>query len=66
MEDMIGKKYKITILKQSNNTRLFYTGYIIDVTNIHISFKDKYNILRVFLKTDIEEMEELEKQNGRN
>ena len=53
MKDLIGEKAKLHIVK--NGQDLFYTAVVVDVTDQHITFVDKYNNKYVFLLEYVKE-----------
>ena len=63
MKELIGKKCSITILTKHNNTRLFFTGTIISVTDLHFSFIDIYGLSQTFKVDDIERISEVSKDD---
>lgn len=61
MKELIGKYCSITILQKNNNTRLFFKGTILDVTELHIIFIDMYGNSQTFRVEDIERISEISK-----
>lgn len=51
MEQYLGKTCKIRILSRARE--LFYTGKITEVTELHISFIDKFGESYTFLKSEV-------------
>jgi len=54
MKEHIGETVKLHI--ERNGADLFYTAKVMDVTDTHISFKDKYNINYCFRRQDVVEI----------
>ena len=54
MEQYIGKICKIRVLL--GNTHLFFTARVVEVSDLHISFIDKYEENYTFLKSQIGEI----------
>ena len=59
MKEYLHKKCKITINR--NGKELFYEAIINGVSDIHISFKDKYGEQYTFKQEDVVEINEFKK-----
>jgi len=61
LEEYKGKRCFIQL--ERNGKQFYYTADVLEVTNTHISFKDKYGDLYSYQIRDIIKMNELKEEN---